>query len=93
MLQETAARETISSQLLTLAEETVKISSDTANRVAERLSPIIIPFNMPGGAPEKKAEILPAPAWPPLFDRIRDSLWGIQRDLTSINQTITSTEV
>ena len=81
-------REKISTQLIALSEETIKLASEIAARTEDRLATVMHEKN-----PSDKKEGVCAENWPSLFQGLRSNLWEIQKSLRDISSCIDRMEV
>ena len=81
-------RDCLAGQLITLGKGVVTLSQETSNRQKERISEVTRKQEE-----AKNPASAPLEEWPSLLSQLREIFWGIERNLTSINETLDRLEI
>ena len=84
----TEERESFAAQLVALGNRVVAISEDVRNRQADRLSRVTRERREDEDSPTTTAE-----EWPPLLSELRGLFWAIEKNLSSMNETLDLLEI
>ena len=81
-------RECFAAQLITLGNGIAAISEDVRNRQADRLSRVTR-----RGKEKEDSPITEAEEWPLLLAELRSFFWAIEKNLSSMNETLDLLEI
>ena len=85
---ETEERESFAIQLITLGKRVAAISEDVRNRQADRLSRVTRERREDEDSPTTTPE-----EWPSLLSELRGLFWAIEKNLSSMNETLDLLEI
>ena len=82
-------RECFAAQLITLGNRIAAISVDVRNRQIDRLSGV----TRERREDEDSPTIAPSEEWPSLLSELRGLFWAIEKNLSSMNETLDLLEI